>query len=69
MITTSEKLKVILEYYNHDITWLSKQWGISQPAMSKKFKNNNWKESDIKKFCEILNCKYHITFDYDGGTV
>lgn len=66
MIRTSEKMEMILSRSGHTKKWLAEQWGISQPSISQKFKENNWKESDIKKFCKILGCTYTATFEYNG---
>ena len=62
MIRTSEKMDMILSRSGHTKKWLAEQWGITQPSISQKFKENNWKESDIKKFCEILGCTYNVCF-------
>lgn len=47
--------------------WLADQWGISQPSITQKFKDDNWKESDIKKFCSIMNLNYEIIFTDKGS--
>lgn len=49
--------------------WLAEKWGISQPSISQKFKEENWKESDIKKFCNIMNIQYEIIFTDKNGNV
>ena len=46
---------------------LAEKWGISQPSISQKFKENNWKESDLKKFCEITGFEYKIVFTEKNG--
>lgn len=70
MITTSEKMNLILQRSGKTKKWLAEQWGISQPSISQKFKENNWKESDLKKFCEIMNLTYVINFtDRNGETL
>ena len=61
-ISTSEKIKLILSREEKTQKWLAEKWGISQAAINQKFKENNWKESDIKKFCEIMGYNYEITF-------
>ena len=53
IISTSEKMNIILSREGKTKKWLADQWGISQPSITQKFKEDNWKESDIKKFCEI----------------
>lgn len=70
MMTTSEKMNLILQRSGKTKKWLAEQWGISQPSISQKFKEDNWKESDLKKFCEIMNLTYVINFtDWNGETV
>lgn len=70
MLTTSEKMNLILQRSGKTKKWLAEQWGISQPSISQKFKEDNWKESDLKKFCEIMHLTYVINFtDWDGETV
>ena len=68
-VTTSEKMNLILARSGHTKKWLAERWGISQPSISQKFKENNWKEADIKKFCEILGCTYNILFQYENETL
>lgn len=68
-MTTSEKLNLILSRSGHTKKWLAEQWGISQPSISQKFKENNWKESDLRKFCDILHCKCNIVFEYDNDII
>lgn len=66
MVSTSEKMSIVLQRSGHTKKWLAEQWGISQPSITKKFQENNWKESDIKKFCSIIGCNYNIIFDFEG---
>lgn len=66
MMSTSEKMNIILQRSGKTKKWLAERWGISQPSISQKFKENNWKESDIRKFCQIIGCSYSIVFDYDN---
>lgn len=65
-ISTSEKMTMILNRSGHTKKWLAEQWGISQSSITQKFKENNWKESDIKKFCKIVGASYTSKFEYDG---
>ena len=62
IISTTEKMNMILSRNGKTKKWLAEQWGISQPSISQKFKDNNWKESDIVKFCEIMQVKYEVIF-------
>ena len=67
IISTSEKMNIILSREGKTKKWLADQWGISQPSITKKFQDNNWKESDIKKFCDIMNMNYEIIFTDNSG--
>lgn len=68
-IKTSEKMDMILSRSGHTKKWLAEQWGISQPSITKKFQENNWKESDIQKFCKIVGASYNAVFEYDGEKI
>ena len=67
IISTSEKMNIILSREGKTKKWLADQWGISQPSITKKFQDNNWKESDIRKFCDIMTMNYEVTFADDSG--
>ena len=63
-------MNIILSREGKTKKWLAAQWGISQPSITQKFKEDNWKESDIKKFCNIMKLNYEIVFtDTSGETV
>lgn len=67
IISTGEKMNIILSREGKTKKWLADQWGISQPSITKKFQDNNWKESDIKKFCDIMNLNYEVIFTSKGS--
>lgn len=67
ILTTSEKMNIILKRNGKNKKWLAEQWKISQPSITKKFQENNWKESDLKKFCIIMNMEYEIMFIENNG--
>ena len=48
-VTTSEKLEVALKRQGFTQKELAERLGTSQQNVSKKFKFNDWRESDIKK--------------------
>lgn len=67
-MTTSEKMALILSRSGHTKKWLAERWGVSSSAIGQKFKESNWKESDIQKFCEIMNINYEVVFtDKEGN--
>lgn len=67
MLSTSEKMEVILSRMDMTKKELAKRWGVTQPSISQKFKENNWKESDLRKFCDITGNKYEIVFSDNEG--
>lgn len=69
MISTSEKMNIILQREGKTKKWLSEQWGIKQSSISQKFREDNWKESDIQKFCNIMGIQYEISFRDGKGDV
>lgn len=69
MISTSEKMNIILQREGKTKKWLAEQWGIKQSSISQKFREDNWKESDIQKFCNIMGIQYEISFRDGKGDV
>ena len=67
IISTSEKMNIILSREGKTKKWLADQWGISQSSITQKFKDDNWKESDIRKLCDIMNMNYEIIFTSKGS--
>lgn len=62
IISTSEKMEIILSRAGKTKKWLAEQWGISQPSITQKFKANDWRESDVQKFCNIMGMQYEVIF-------
>lgn len=60
-------MNIILSREGKTKKWLADQWGISQPSITQKFKEDNWKESDIRKFCDIMNMNYEVIFTSKGS--
>ena len=60
-------MNIILSREGKTKKWLADQWGISQSAINQKFKDDNWKESDIRKLCDIMNMNYEIIFTSKGS--
>lgn len=61
-ISTSEKMNIILSRIGMTKKELAERWGIKQPSLTQKFKENNWKEADLQKFCDIVGYSYEIVF-------
>ena len=51
IITISEKLEIVLKRLDISKKELADKLGTSQPNISKKFKYNDWRESDVKEIC------------------
>ena len=68
IISTSEKLEIALKRQGFTKKDLAERLGIAQPTISKKFKHNDWRESDIKKICEIIDVECDITLRFRDGT-
>ena len=41
---------------------LANRLDVSQPTLSKKFKLDDWRESDLKKIAEVCGCQYAGSF-------
>ena len=65
----TEKIKMLL--IKRDLTQkeLADKLGISQPALSKKYKLDDWRESDLRKIAEVCDCKYEGFFFIDGKEI
>lgn len=48
---------------------LADRLGTSQPNITKKFKYNDWRESDVIKICEVLNVEVDTIFKLEDGTI
>lgn len=48
---------------------IAEKLGTSQANISKKFKFNDWRESDVKKICAILGIESEMMLKFDDGTV
>lgn len=57
-IGTTEKIKILLIKCGSNQKELAERLGISQPALSKKFKLNDWRESDLKEIAKVCGAEY-----------
>ena len=60
-------MNIILSREGKTKKWLADQWGISQSSITQKFKDDNWRESDIRKLYDIMNMNYEIIFTSKGS--
>lgn len=68
IISTSEKLEIALKREGFTKKELAEKLGVAQPTISKKFKYNDWRESDIKKICDAIGIECEITLKLSDGT-
>lgn len=62
MITTSEKIQIILKRRNMSVPQLAQKLGQSSQNIYKKLKRNDFCESDLHTIAAALNCTYFGTF-------
>ena len=69
MITISEKLEIVLKRLDISTKELADRLGTSQPNISKKFKYNDWSESDVKEICSAIGVECETIFKLEDGTI
>lgn len=69
IISISEKLEIVLKREGITKKELAEKLGVSQPNISKKFKYNDWRESDVIEICNIIGIKCETIFKLKDGTV
>ncbi len=57
-IGATEKIKILLIKCGSNQKELAEKLGISQPALSKKFKLNDWRESDLREIAKVCGAEY-----------
>lgn len=68
IITTSEKLEIALKRQGFTKKELSEKLGVTQPTISKKFKYNDWRESDIREICKVIGIDCEMVLRFQDGT-
>ena len=69
IITISEKLEIGVKRLNISKKELADKLGTSQPNISKKFKYNDWRESDVKEICLAIGVECETIFKLKDGTI
>ena len=69
IITISEKLEIVLKRLDISKKELADKLGTSQPNISKKFKYNDWRESDVKEICSVIGVECETIFKLKDGTI
>ena len=67
IISTSEKLEIVLKRLDVNKKELAEKLGTPQSNLSKKMKYDNWRESDIKDICSALGIECEIVFKLKNG--
>ena len=62
-IGMTEAIKVLMVRCGTNQKELATKLGITQPTLSKKFKLDDWRESDLKEIAKICGCSYEGTFN------
>ena len=58
----SEKIKIVLLKRKMTITSLAKQLAMSQSNLSNKFNRDDFRESELRKIAEALDCDFEAGF-------
>ena len=58
----STEIKVMLARRNKTITWLAEQLGVTQPAISKKLRIDDFRINEVKKIANLLEFDMVIDF-------
>ena len=69
IITISEKLEIVLKRLDISKKELADKLGTSQPNISKKFKYNDWRESDVKEICSVIGVECETIFKLEDGAI
>lgn len=67
-ITVAEKLRIIMNRLNVNMTKLSELSGQSRQNLSNKFNRGNFTEEDIQKLATALGCEVEVRFVLPDGT-
>lgn len=62
MLTTAEKIKVIMKHNNFTMTELANQLNCSRQNLSNKMSRNNFDERELTAIADVLGCELEINF-------
>lgn len=62
MLTTAEKIKVIMKRNNFTMTELANQLNCSRQNLSNKMSRNNFDEKELTAIADVLGCELEINF-------
>ena len=61
-IGMTEKIKILMIKKEITQADLANRLEVSQPTLSKKFKLDDWRESDLKQIAEVCGCEFEGSF-------
>lgn len=67
IITIDEQIRSAMLHAGINITELARQFGTSQPNMSKRLKVGKFTKEELKKIADILGCEYILEFKFPDG--
>lgn len=62
MLTNSEKIKILIRRRDMTLRELAEKLGQSAQNLSNKIGRDNFKEIELRKIAEVLNCEYISSF-------
>lgn len=68
-IGTTEKIRILLIKCGSNQKELAEKLGISQPALSKKFKLDDWRESDLREIAKVCGVECETVFKFKDETI
>ena len=69
IISTSEKLSIVLSRHGVSQKELAAKLGVTQANVSKKFKYNDWRESDVREICSLFDVECEMIFKFKNGDI
>lgn len=69
ILNTSEKIKILMSRCGINQKELASRLGVTQPVLSKKFKLNNWRESDLQEIAQVCGAEYITLFKYNDELI
>lgn len=66
---TTEKIKILMIKCGTNQKELAVKLGVSQPVLSKKFKMNNWRESDLEEIAKVCGAEFETVFKYNNEII
>lgn len=66
---TTEKIKILMIKCGINQKELAAKLGISQPALSKKFKQDDWRESDLEEIAKACGAEFDTIFKINNEVI